>query len=113
MAVDVPARTRPALALRGWPGHGRRDRAGAHLRAGTGDGAARLQRPHVLSWCGFHAARNAQPGHVRAALRLDVAGQLAGLLRDLVQRDAGDLHQREVPVAAVGTTIWIARGGPG
>ena len=60
--------------------------------------AARLQRAHVLPRRGVHAARNAQPGHVRAAVRLDLAGQLARLLRHPVQRDAGGVPRRASPI---------------
>ena len=95
----------PALpcAVRLRPGDGRRDRARADLRPGAARRPPRLQRAHVLPRRGVHAARNAQPGHVLAAVRLDVAGQLAGVLRDPVQRHAGG-----VPVSSTFPTTAVA-----
>src|SRR6267142_2713146 len=111
MAAHVSARTGPAGAVRLRPGDGRRDRDWSDLRPGPAQRTTRLQRPYVLPGRCVHAARDAQPGHVRAAVRIDVAGELAGLLRHPVQRDAGGVPLGTVPAPAVATAVRTAGGG--
>jgi hypothetical protein len=60
----------------------RRDRRRA--RAARRDPALRLAL--LLPGRGVHAARDAQPGDVRAAVRHDLDGERAGVLRDPDQR---------------------------
>ena len=45
--------------------------------------------------------------------RKSLPGQLAGLFRHPVQRDAGDFPELEVPVASFGAPVWAARGCAG